>query len=174
MKTLTRLGTMLAIVALLAPAASAQNLLTNPGFEDNGGSYDGWFTFGNGPNISTAGTDNIFLSGTAAAKIFGEFTGCPFPAFDVGGFGQSFTPTAGKVYTFSGFSFVSSADTIPGEIVCERTAPSRRSPSSTPRSAAPSWPATSSSSADRTRRSTSGSPSSCPLRRRPARSAWKH
>ncbi len=119
MKTLTALGTMLAIVALLAPAASAQNLLTNPGFEDNGGSYDGWFTFGSGPNISTAGTDNIFYSGSAAAKIFGEFTGCPFPTFDVGGFGQSFTPTPGKTYTFSGFSFVSSADTIPGEIVCE-------------------------------------------------------
>jgi hypothetical protein len=100
--------------------ANGVQLLTNPGFEDGGGSYNGWFTFGDGVQLSTPGTDNIFRTDSTAAKVYGEYTGCPIPNFDVGGFGQAFTPVAGKDYYFSGYSFVSSADTIPGDDTCVR------------------------------------------------------
>ncbi len=114
----------LALLALtLTPAASfaATNLLANPGFEDGGGSYNGWFTFGAGVQLSLPGGDNIIHTGAAASKIFGEFNGCPdSPSFDVGGYGQAFTPTVGQVYTFSGYSFVSSGDPIPGTDTCNR------------------------------------------------------
>ena len=43
------------------------------------------------------GDDDIARSGIAAAKLFGEFTNCPAPVFDVGGFGQAFTPMVGMV-----------------------------------------------------------------------------
>jgi hypothetical protein len=95
------------------------NMLVNPGFEDGGGSYDGWSTFGTGPNISTPADDDIYRSGTAAAKIYGEFNNCPgSPQFDVGGVYQAFTPTPGAEYEFSGYTFVSIADTIPGFDTC--------------------------------------------------------
>ncbi len=112
---------MLALCAL-STRASAANLLTNPSFEDAGGSYTGWFTFGSGLQLSTPATDNIIRNGATAAKIYGQFTGCPgTPTFNVGGFGQAFTTiTAGKEYEFSGFSFVSSADAIPGTDICNR------------------------------------------------------
>ena len=111
-----------ATLLLMAAGASAQtNLLVNPGFEDGGGSYTGWFTFGSGPNISTAADDNIMHTGDAASKIFGEFTLCDIggSTFDVGGYGQTFTPTVGQVYQFGGFSFVSSGDSIPGLNNCD-------------------------------------------------------
>ena len=109
-----------AVAAPVPPGLAATNLLVNPGFEDGGGSYAGWTTFGSGVQISTAATDNIFRSGDAASKIFGEFTGCPmFFQFDVGGYLQSFTPTAGMVYEFSGYSFVSSADPLTGTNTCD-------------------------------------------------------
>jgi hypothetical protein len=112
----------LAVVAALVLGVSTvagANLLTNPGFEDGGGSYNGWDTFGNGPNISTPADDDIYRTGVAAAKIYGEFNNCPgAPQFDVGGFFQAFTPTAGAEYEFSGYSFVSIADTIPGTDTC--------------------------------------------------------
>jgi hypothetical protein len=98
--------------------AQCTNLLTNPGFEASGGSYDGWFTFGTGPQISTPADDNIFRSGSAASKIYGEFTNCPIPQFDVGGFGQAFTPIPGRTYEFSGYGYVSSTDPIPGTDIC--------------------------------------------------------
>ena len=99
-------------------SAGGVQLLTNPGFEALGGSYSGWTTFGSGVQISTAATDNIFRNGAAASKVFGEFNGCPIPNFDVGGYFQSFTPTVGQVYTFSGYSFVSSVDPLPGNDTC--------------------------------------------------------
>ncbi|MBD3347640.1 MAG: hypothetical protein GF400_00395 [Candidatus Eisenbacteria bacterium] len=106
-------------LVLGAQAPAAANLLANPGFEDGGGSYNGWSTFGEGPNISTPADDDIYRTGTAAAKIYGEFTNCPdFPQFDVGGAFQAFTPTPGAEYEFSGYSYVSSADTIPGSDAC--------------------------------------------------------
>lgn len=112
---------MLALCCVSA-RSDAANLLANPGFEDAGGSYAGWFTFGSGLQLSTPATDNIFRSGTTAAKIYGQFSGCPgTPTFNVGGFGQAFTTvTAGTEYEFSGFSFVSSSDAIPSTDICNR------------------------------------------------------
>jgi hypothetical protein len=116
----------LLVIGLLAFSAvgsrpfAQTNMLVNPGFEALGGSYDGWFTFGGGPNISTAATDNIIHTGDAASKIYGEFTGCPDAGtFTTGGYGQLFTPVVGNVYEFGGYSFVSSADTIPGTNNCD-------------------------------------------------------
>ena len=100
-------------------SANAVNLFANPGFETTTPAYDGWITFGSGIQLSTPGTDNIFRSGAAAAKAYGEFTGCPGPgAFTVGGFFQEFTPTPGKVYELSGYSYVSSSDPVPGTSTC--------------------------------------------------------
>jgi hypothetical protein len=111
--------TLVAVPAFGSQSYAQTNLLVNPGFEDAGGSYDGWFTFGDGPQLSTPDTDNIARTDSTAAKIFGEFTGCPGPhGYNVGGFGQDFTPTVGKVYQFNGYSYVSSGDAIPGTETC--------------------------------------------------------
>ncbi|MCA9759068.1 MAG: T9SS type A sorting domain-containing protein, partial [Candidatus Eisenbacteria bacterium] len=60
-----------------------------------------------------------YRSGVTAAKIYGEFAGCPDnPQFSVGGFGQAFTPTPGKTYEASGWTFISPADPIPGTDTC--------------------------------------------------------
>jgi len=113
----TRICMALAFVIALAagPRAHADaNLLANPGFEDAGGSYNGWFTFGAGVQLSLPAGDNVIHTGAAASKIYGEFTNCPgLPQFDVGGFGQAFTPTAGMIYHLSGYCFVASGDPMP-------------------------------------------------------------
>ncbi len=63
--------------------------------------------------------DNIARTGVAAAKVYGQFTGCPStPAFNVGGFGQAITPTVGKQYELSGYSYVSSTDMMTGTATC--------------------------------------------------------
>ena len=50
------------------------NLLTNPGFDDSGGSLEGWTTFGNIiPNVSASNA--VVEDGTHALKIFGQFNG---------------------------------------------------------------------------------------------------
>jgi hypothetical protein len=99
---------------------AAANLLVNPGFEANGGSYDGWTVYATGAQISTPDNDDIYRSGTAAAKIYGEFTNCPeFPQFDDGVVFQNFPVSLGVDYEFSGYTFVSSADTIPGTNTCD-------------------------------------------------------
>jgi hypothetical protein len=114
-------GTLLFASALGVSSASAANLLVNPGFESGGGSYTGWFTFGSGVQLSLPGGDNIIRTGVAASKTYGEFAGCPgLPTFSVGGYGQAFTPTVGRVYELSGYSFVSTADPIPGTTTCSR------------------------------------------------------
>jgi hypothetical protein len=101
-----------------SPSFAQTNLLANPGFEDAGGSYNGWFSFGSGPNISTPADDNIMRTGVAAAKIYGEFNCISYEP--VGGFGQAFTPTAGKVYEFGGYSYVSSTDAMFGTDTCNK------------------------------------------------------
>ena len=117
-------GVSLAAVGLAVSGATptaAQNLLANPGFEEGGGSYDGWFTFGSGPQITLLGdADDIVRTGFASAKIFGEYTDCDpgSGTFTVGGAGQSFTAVVGDVYEFSGYSFMSSADPIIGTDTC--------------------------------------------------------
>lgn len=104
----------------ISPSFAAVNLLVNPGFEANGGSYTGWNTFGSGVQLSAASGDFIVHAGNEASKIYGEFTGCPIPSFHVGGYFQSFTPTAGRDCEFSGFSYVSAADPIPGTQTCQK------------------------------------------------------
>jgi len=120
--TLTSTLLVLTCAAVLAVGSQALaggvQLLTNPGFEDLGGSLNGWTSFGSGVQISTPGTDNIFRSGTAASKMFGEFTACPIPIFDVGGYFQAFTPTAGQIYELSGYSFVADVDSLLGNDTC--------------------------------------------------------
>jgi hypothetical protein len=111
--------TVVAASALGTQSFAAVNLLANPGFEDGGGSYNGWFVFADsGARISTSATDNIFRSGLAASKIYGEFTACPGQVFDVGVVGQAFTPTPGMKYEFTGYSYMSSDDPIPGMSTC--------------------------------------------------------
>lgn len=118
MKTLAALGLALTLALTTTAHANAQNLLTNPGFET--GDYSGWNAFGSGPNITQAGDlDDIVRTGTFSSKIFGEFTNCPFGSFTVGGYNQVFTPTAGKWYEFSGFSYVSSENTLQGTTPCD-------------------------------------------------------
>jgi hypothetical protein len=70
--------------------------------------------------LSTPADDNIIRTGAAASKIFGEFTGCPIPQFSVGGFYQAFTPTPGRMYELRAFTFLSTADPIPGTDTCNR------------------------------------------------------
>lgn len=110
---------LVAISAMGSNGLAQTNMLANPGFEEGGGSYQGWFTFGSGVQISTAETDNIMRTGLAASKIYGEFTGCPGShPLNVGGYGQAFTPVAGRIYEFSGYSYISSGDAIPGGDPC--------------------------------------------------------
>ncbi len=119
--TLLRSAFLLTLLAGMAPSTShaGTNLLANPGFEAGGGGYTGWFTFGGGVQLSTPATDNIIRNGVAAAKIYGGFVGCPgTPSFSVCGFGQAFSPSIGKTYQFSGYTFVSSVDPITGADVC--------------------------------------------------------
>lgn len=117
--TLTLLALTCVAVLAVGPQAFAGQLLTNPGFEDNGGSFDGWFTLGGGEDLSTPAGDDIYRSGSTAAKIYGKFTGCPIPVFDVSGFGQAFTSVVvGDQYEFHGYSYISSADVIPGDDTC--------------------------------------------------------
>lgn len=109
-----------AISSLALPSTAAANLFTNPGFESGGGSYSGWTTFGGGVQLSLPAGDNIIRSGQAASKTFGEFTGCPGSGYKVGGFFQTFTPIVGKLYTLDGYSYISSADPLPGTDTCNR------------------------------------------------------
>ncbi len=111
--------TLLAVSAI-GTSSFAQNMLANPGFEESGGSYDGWFTFGSGVQLSTPATDNIIRSDTTASKIYGEFSGCPGSgAFTVGGYGQIFTPIVGNTYELGGYSYMPSTDAIPGTNNCD-------------------------------------------------------
>lgn len=108
-------------VALAMPAKAFTNLLTNPAFDDGGGSFTGWTTFGKA-FLSTAATDNIFRSGTAAGKTFGSGPFCPFPNFNVSGLYQVFTPSPGEVFQFSGYSFIpASADSMRGRNTCGKS-----------------------------------------------------
>ncbi len=115
--------TFVAALAIASQSFAQANLLTNPGFEAAGGSYNGWSTFpGNNVALSLPAGDNIIRTGVAASKIFGAFPGCPGPGgFNVSGCFQSLlAPTPGKLYRLSGYSYVSSADPIPGTDTCNK------------------------------------------------------
>ena len=107
-------------VSAIGSQSFAQNMLANPGFEALGGSYDGWFTFGDGVQLSTPDGDNVIRTDSTASKIYGEFSGCPGSGgFTVGGYGQIFTPVVGRTYEFGGYSFISIDDVIPGDTNCD-------------------------------------------------------
>ena len=56
------------------PPEPGNNLLSNPGFDDAGGSLNGWSVFGNTiSNVSANG--DLANDGTHALKIFGQFNG---------------------------------------------------------------------------------------------------
>jgi len=119
--------TLAALPMLGSPSPANANLLANPGFEDAGGSFTGWTTFGAGlpptnVQISTPTGDNIIRTGVAAAKVYGGFNNCPGTgSFNVSGFYQAFTsPTPGNVYQLSGYSYISAADSIPGTDTCNK------------------------------------------------------
>ncbi|MFC1800341.1 hypothetical protein ACFL2Z_05510 [Candidatus Eisenbacteria bacterium] len=120
------LRALLASALIAASAMGSQlfaqvNMLANPGFEESGGSYDGWFTFNGSVELSLPDGDNIIRTGSAASKIYGWFEGCPGPhGYNVGGYGQLFTPIPGMNYEFSGYSYVPSADDIPGDDTCTK------------------------------------------------------
>ncbi|HKK70168.1 MAG TPA: hypothetical protein VKA86_03055 [Candidatus Krumholzibacteria bacterium] len=98
----------LAILAV-GSTASAQNLLTNPGFEDGSapaaGAGPGWITFGN------VFTEASFpLSGSQTCKMFGNFSG----GFDVTGIFQEFACSAGEEFQLSSNAYHSSDDPMIG------------------------------------------------------------
>ncbi len=79
----------LVAVAGIGAAASAQNVLSNPGFENG---LAGWTTFGNVFADTTTP-----LSGSGVAKMFGGFSG----GFNVGGMFQTFPAAPGQNWSFS-------------------------------------------------------------------------
>jgi hypothetical protein len=88
--------------------AVAANLLVNPGFDDAGGSYVGWLTFGNA--FVDVGVETPPLSGVASSKMFGNFSG----GFNVTGIFQAFPASSGQRYQIDVFSRHRSGDELTG------------------------------------------------------------
>lgn len=77
-----------------ATAASAQNVLTNPGFESG---LAGWIPFGNAYPEAVNPPAIVPLSGNGVAKMFGNFSG----GFDVTGIFQEFPTVPGEAWEMS-------------------------------------------------------------------------
>jgi hypothetical protein len=94
-----RLKILLVIAAmtflLCAPMAFGQNLLTNGGFET--GDFTGWTTGGNFEDTEVV--SGAFYEYTGAQE--GSFYAALGPVGTAGTLSQSFTDTAGQLYTFS-------------------------------------------------------------------------
>ncbi|QDT69592.1 Glucan endo-1,3-beta-glucosidase A1 precursor [Planctomycetes bacterium MalM25] len=86
------------------------NLLINPGFDDNGGSLDGWDVFGNTIGNVTA-SDSLVNDGTHALKVFGQFTGGP----NTSGVSQGVAITEGVLVRAGTSSQTPSWDTLFGK-----------------------------------------------------------
>ena len=99
--------TLLLSAALLAPAAAAQNLLSNADFEAG---LTGWSSFGNAFAESANPPANVPLSGTQLCSMFGNFSG----GFNVSGIFQSFPATDGDSFTIDAWSRQSSGDPLAG------------------------------------------------------------
>lgn len=86
------------------------NLLSNPGFDDNGGSLSAWDTFGNTiPNVSAdSGATN---DGTHALKIFGQFNG----AGNLSGASQGIAIDGGTPLFAEASTYTPSWDTLFGK-----------------------------------------------------------
>ncbi len=107
--TLLRVAVVTLAILFVGSTASAQNLLTNPGFEDGAapaaGAGPGWTSFGN------VFTEASFpLSGSQTCKMFGNFSG----NFDVTGIFQEFACSAGEEFQLSSNAYYSSDDQIIG------------------------------------------------------------
>lgn len=92
-----------------AVAASASNLLLNPGFESGtGANADEWTEFGDASRTATNASAAIAaLSGFNSIKIFGPFN----PTFGAAGTYQNITgANAGEVWRFDGFGLNWSGD----------------------------------------------------------------
>ncbi|MBK8097548.1 MAG: hypothetical protein IPK26_10590 [Planctomycetes bacterium] len=92
---MTRLRLAAALTALLLPAAlPAQNLLTNPSFENGG--LSGWNFFG--PNVYAEPSNPPAIvprTGNTLIKMYGHFSG----PFNVTGIFQSFPALPGQIFT---------------------------------------------------------------------------
>lgn len=116
MKRALQLVSCVGIVLMMAVAQASDralmgapppNMLTNPSFDDGGGSLSGWFTFG---NAFLNAPDEPSRSAPGAGKMFGNFWG----VFNVTGILQAFPAAPGQTFTFSGYSHVRSADPMIG------------------------------------------------------------
>lgn len=94
------------LLFVLAGTASA-NMLANPGFDEAGGSFNGWLHF---ENSYISLPEEPHRSAPASAKMFGNFTG----GFNVTPILQVFPANEGEEYTMTGYSFVSSGDPMIG------------------------------------------------------------
>ena len=96
------LGLVLACAFALAGPASAQNLLTNPGFEPD---LTGWTPFANAYASSVTP-----LSGAGSALLFGPFNG----GFGVSGVFQEFAAVPGEEYSMSSNARHNTGDAMVG------------------------------------------------------------
>ena len=95
------------LTAALVPAVSAQNLLTNPGFENG---LNGWGAFGNALSATNSPPNVVPRTGNGIATIFGNFSG----GFDVSGVFQSFPALPGQTFTIDCWSRHFSGDALTG------------------------------------------------------------
>ena len=87
-----------------------ENLLNNPGFDNNGGSFDDWNSFGNTiPNVSAS--SSLRNDGTHALKIFGQFNG---PG-NVSGVSQGVEISGGELLRAEASTHTPSWDTLFGK-----------------------------------------------------------
>ena len=98
-----------ALAALLVPAASAQNMLANPDFENG---LTGWNVFGNAFPQTDNGGQFVARSGTGLVSMFGNFSG----GFDVSGIFQEFPANPGDTFTIDAWSRHFSGDALTGGI----------------------------------------------------------
>lgn len=111
---------MCAALAAVAGTASAQNLLVNPSFENQGTgflTFEAWGTFNNAfadpPFGSGLAPEVPPRTGSVSMKTFGSFI--PASQSDTGAF-QLVDVTAGQQYTLSGWTYTPSADPIQDQI----------------------------------------------------------
>lgn len=97
----------LAATCLAAPAALAQNLLTNPGFESG---LSGWTPFGNAFAETANPPAIVPRTGNGIAKMFGNFSG----GFNVTGMFQEFAAAPGSEWEMTGWTRHFSGDSMTG------------------------------------------------------------
>ncbi|UCH85526.1 MAG: hypothetical protein JSW50_07525 [Candidatus Latescibacterota bacterium] len=103
-----------AVVLLTATAASAQNLLVNPSFDDPplgvGAPPPGWIAFGNVFAEPSVPPQFVPLSGPGLCSMFGSFTG----GFNVSGIFQEYVATPGTTWLLSSNARHWSGDAMTG------------------------------------------------------------